>query len=256
MWALAVTGLTMMVILWRWLRSGLAWRDFLGLGVANMYARLWHRGRSNGPAPFPAEGPALVISNHTCSADPMFLLSWSRRVVSFVVAREHYHLCRPIHRILAWLHCVPVTRGGLDVCAARNALRRLDEGRILCIFPEGNLSGVARNRLRPGKAGVALLALRRRVPVYPVYIAGGPRTEKLLRSWVYPSKVPVRVFYGPPIDLSAYHDRPLNRKTLEEVTAYLMQQVAALRPRFSNHKRGSHDCIQPRGIDSQTLCPL
>jgi 4a-hydroxytetrahydrobiopterin dehydratase len=160
----------------------------------------------------------------------MFLLSWSNRLLSFVVAREHFRLSAITHGILTWLRCVPVTRGGQDACAARTALRRLREDCVLCIFPEGNLSGVARNHLRPGRAGVALLALRSRVPVFPVYIAGGPRTIKLLRSWLFPSPEPVQVVYGPRVDLSAYYGHPINRKTLEEVTAYIMRHVAALDP--------------------------
>jgi hypothetical protein len=40
----------------------------------------------------------------------------------------------------------------------------------------------------------------------------------------------VRVYYGPPVDLSAYYGLPINRKILEEVTAFLMERVGALRP--------------------------
>jgi 1-acyl-sn-glycerol-3-phosphate acyltransferase len=230
MWALALVLAAAVAALVRWRWSGLPFHEFLAMGVARGYAALWHRTRCNRPAPFPPRGPAIVISNHTCSADPMFLLAGSNRLLSFVVAREHFNLCGPVRRLLGMMDCVPVIRGGHDACAARTGLRRLAQGRILCVFPEGNLSGVAKNRLRPGKPGAAFLALRSRVPVYPVYIAGGPRTEKLVRAWLVPSRVPVRVVYGDPVDLSAYYDRPINRKTLEEATAFLMRHVAALRP--------------------------
>jgi len=231
MWALAVAALAAAVDLGFWFRSGLTWRDFWRLRVCRVYSILWHRCRANRRNPFPGEGPAIVVVNHTCSADPMFLLGWTNRPLSFVVAREHFHLSGLAHGILTWLRCVPVTRGGHDAIAARTALRRLSEGCVLCIFPEGNLSGVVRNRLQPGRPGAALIALRSRAPVYPVYIAGGPRTEKLLRSWVYPSRVAVRVIFGQPVDLSCYYGRPINRKTLEEVTALFMRHIAALRPR-------------------------
>jgi 1-acyl-sn-glycerol-3-phosphate acyltransferase len=230
MWAVAVAALAAIAVGVRWSRSGQPLAEFLALGVVRLYAALWHRWRANGPAPFPAAGPGIVIANHTCSADPTFILAGSRRLISFLVAREHYNVSRVSRRILDWLRCVSVTRNGQDVCAIRAALRRLQEGRLVGVFPEGNLSGVTRGQIRPGRAGVALLALRSGAPVFPVYIAGGPRTEKLLPSWVFPSKVAVRVVYGPAVDLSAFHGRRLNRKTLEEVTAYLMDHVAALRP--------------------------
>jgi pterin-4a-carbinolamine dehydratase/1-acyl-sn-glycerol-3-phosphate acyltransferase len=228
MWALAVLAVIAAVLLVRWRRSGLTLDVYLCLAVVRFYTGLWHRWSSNGTAPLPAEGPAILIANHTCSADPTFLVSGCRRLISFLVAREHYNIFAPTRRLLDYMGGVPVTRDGKDAGAVRAALRRLKEGRVLGVFPEGNLSGVAKNRLRPGKAGVALLALRSRAPVYPAYIAGGPRTEKLVQSWLLPSRRPVRVTFGPPVDLSAYYDRPVDRALLEEVTALLMGRIAAL----------------------------
>ena len=57
--------------------------------------------------------------------------------------------------------------------------------------------GFARPEQVAGKPGMAMLALRANVPVYPVYIAGGPRTDQLLESWLLPSARGVRVTVGP-----------------------------------------------------------
>jgi 1-acyl-sn-glycerol-3-phosphate acyltransferase len=96
------------------------------------------------------------------------------------------------------------------------------------LFPEGNLSGVGRNRMVHAKPGAALLALRSRAPVIPVAIRGGPRTHKLLYSWLMPSPRATRAVFGKPIDLSAYYDRPRNRQTLEEVRDVIQRHVAEL----------------------------
>ncbi len=221
------------VLLVRWRRSGQPFLHFICLPLSRAYAQLWHRWTSNGMAPVPRQGRAILISNHTCSADPMFLQSGFNRLPCYLTSREHYNAHRALRWVLDSLSCVPVVRNGRDTGAALRALRRLQEGHLLCIFPEGNLSGVARGRLRSGKHGAALLALRTRAPVYPAYIHGGPRTEKLLLSWVWPPPGHVRVIYGPPIDLSAYYDRPRTRLVLEEVTALLMERVEVLQPRSS-----------------------
>src|SRR5206468_415427 len=126
--------------------------------------------------------------------------------------------------------CVPVGRDGRDPVAARKALRQLLAGRAVGLFPESNLAGVARDRLRPGKHGAAFLALASGAPVYPVYIAGGPRTHRLLRAWLWPSRKAVRVFFGPEVDLSAYRGRRRTRAVLEEVTQLLMRRIEALKP--------------------------
>ncbi len=104
----------------------------------------------------------------------------------------------------------------------------LAQGELVCLFPEGNLSGVALDRCRHAKPGVAFLALISRLPVYPVHIAGGPRTDQLLKSWILPTKKAVHVTFGKPVVLTQFYDRPLTRPHIEEVTAYLMKHVAKL----------------------------
>ena len=168
------------------------------------------------------------MSNHTCSADATFLLAASNRTIGFLVAYEHFNVHPFAHAILKHLNCVPVTRTGQDPLALRRALRNLKRGELVGLFPEGNLSGVALNRQRPAKAGAAFLALSSRLPVYPVYISGGPRTDQLLDSWVKPTRRAVHVTIGSPVDLTAYYERPWNRVLFEEVTALLMAKIAAL----------------------------
>jgi 1-acyl-sn-glycerol-3-phosphate acyltransferase len=225
---LAVAVLVALLLGWRWLRSGRTLLEAFGLDVARLYAHLWFRW-SGGRSPLPAEGPAIVVANHTCSADPAFLLANAPRLFGFLTSREHYHVHPLIRRLLDYLGCVPVTRNGRDGTAARGALRRLAQGRIVCVFPEGNLSGVARGRPRAARHGAAYLALRSRAPVYPASISGGPHTDRLLRAWLWPRGKSVRVRFGPPVDLSAYYGHPYDRRLLEEVTNLLMARVLALR---------------------------
>lgn len=183
------------------------------------------------------QGAAIVISNHTSSVDPVLILAGCNRLLSFLVSREHFKLHPVTHWALCYSGCVPVTRSGQDPTGLLRALRRLAQGGIVSLFPEGNLSGVSLNRLRPGKPGMALLALHSRVPVYPVFISGGPRTERLLNSWLFPSAKAVRVIFGKPVDLSDYYDQPRTRRVIHAVTCLLMEKIGELDPK--RHKRGS-----------------
>ena len=247
--AAAAVFLAYLLLRWRW--SGRPMLESLALDFARLYASLWHRW-SGRRSPLAAQGPAILVSNHTCSADPAFLLAGSPRLFGFLASRAHYNLHPLTRKLLNWMGCVPVTRNGRDAAAARAALRRLAEGKVLCVFPEGNLSGVRRGRLRAAKHGVAFLALASRAPVYPAYIAGGPRTEKLLQAWLWPWGRAVRVHYGPPADLSPYYDKPRTRKLLAEVTEVLMRQVAALAPA----KGGHHEVRNGKRADRKALRPL
>jgi 1-acyl-sn-glycerol-3-phosphate acyltransferase len=213
----------------------MTWAEFAIIRGANAYARLWHRWSANRPCPFPETGPAIVVCSHTCSADPTFLLAVCRRPqLSFIVAHEFYRTHPLVTGVLDTMRCVAVKRGGRDPMALRQALRRLEDGLIVCLFPEGNLSGVARGRSIRAKAGAALLALRTRAPVIPVAIRGGPRTHHLLASWLLPSARGTHAVFGTPIDLSDYYDHPRGRATLEEIRDVIQQKVNAL-ARASSH---------------------
>jgi 1-acyl-sn-glycerol-3-phosphate acyltransferase len=235
MWAVAVCAATAFVAWRRWRRSGLRPGTFLGVGLVYAYARLWHGWRGDHATPLPAKGGALLVANHTCSADPAFLQAGCPRPLSFLIAREYY-LVGGLRRLFEGIECVPVVRDGRDVGSVRTGLRRLRNGRIVCLFPEGGLSNYGRPTLRRAKCGVALLALRSQAPVYPAFVAGGPQCHEVPRAWLWPSRV--RVVFGPPVDLSDYYDRPITRRLLEEVTTLIMNRVEALRPRRPGAREG------------------
>jgi 1-acyl-sn-glycerol-3-phosphate acyltransferase len=227
-WAFVTLAILAAILLINWRRSGRSFGSFVGLGVVRLYARLWHGCTFAAPAAVPATGPALIVVNHTSSPDGCFVQCGCRRGLTFLVAEEFF---RPrLLWIWATTGCVPVSRRGCDIRAARGGLRRLREGRIVVVFPEGTLSG-AGLRPRTPKCGAAFLALHSDAPVYPAFISGGPQHPDVARGWFLPSRRRVRITYGAALDMTPYRNRPITRALLEEVTAFFMAQVAALDPR-------------------------
>jgi 1-acyl-sn-glycerol-3-phosphate acyltransferase len=209
----------------RWRSSGQSFGIFIVSLLVYVYARLWHRLAIDGPGSIPDHGPAIVVANHTCGADSAFLTAASPRPLSFLIADEYGNIPL-LRRLLEAIACVPVRRNGRDVTAVRLSLRRLQHGRAVCVFPEGGLSRAGRDVRPRGKAGVALLALRSGAPVVPALIRGGPQTDAVADAWLRPTRV--RVTLGRPIDLSAYADRDVDRRLLDEVTSLLMHRILAL----------------------------
>ncbi|MDX2036029.1 MAG: lysophospholipid acyltransferase family protein [Isosphaeraceae bacterium] len=200
--------------------------------INRAYCLLVHRLVILNEPQLPDSGPAMLIANHTSGIDHFIVQAGCRRVLGFMIAREFYDVpvgnwfCRA-------LGCIPVKRDGRDGSAAREALRALESGRVLPIFPEGKITRASGREFAEGKLGAAFLAWRSRVPVIPAYIRGTPTVQGVWAAWFTPSRA--RVIYGPPIDLSnlleeSELDRREERVLLEELTLRLMDAIKALRP--------------------------
>lgn len=66
------------------------------------------------------------------------------------------------------MQSIPVDRNGRDIGPTREAIRRLERGDLIGIFPEGGIN--MGEGLREANPGIAFLALKAGVPVIPVYI--------------------------------------------------------------------------------------
>ncbi|ODU01019.1 MAG: acyl-phosphate glycerol 3-phosphate acyltransferase [Planctomycetes bacterium SCN 63-9] len=163
------------------------------------YCGFWHRLESNEIAPLPEQGPAILIANHTCGIDHMLLQAKSRRVLGFMIAQEYYDFW-PCHLFCKLIGCIPVKRDGRDLSATRAALRALEQGRVLPIFPEGKILPTSGEQIGEIKSGAAFLAVHSKAPVIPAYIRGTPRTNLIGQSLYTPSHA--RILFGPPVDFS------------------------------------------------------
>jgi 1-acyl-sn-glycerol-3-phosphate acyltransferase len=151
--------------------------------------------------------------------------------MSFLIAEEYFNI-PVVSRIFRYTRCIRVARHGQEVTSVRLALRHLEEGRLLCLFPEGSLSGAGRGRLRRGRCGAALLALRSGAPIYPAFIFGGPQHTNVPRAWLLPSRR--GILFGRPIYLKDYLGRRIDRRLIEQIGALLMAQLVALDPTKPN----------------------
>jgi 1-acyl-sn-glycerol-3-phosphate acyltransferase len=110
------------------------------------------------------------------------------------------------------------------MASAREALRRLQAGKLVAVFPEGGIN--LGKGLREASPGIAWLALRAKVPVYPVFIHGSPQGTDMVEPFLGTARV--RVIYGDPIDLSGYEGQRKSHELLAEVTDLLMRRLAEL----------------------------
>lgn len=213
-------------------RSG--WQLWLLNVISRYYTPFFFRQRITADCPLPADGGALVLANHRSPVDPMLIFSSSPmkrtgyeiRRVEFLTAVEYCDLGGPLGFITKHMHVIPVARSGRDMGPVKEALRRIRDGKLVGVFPEGRIN--TGTGLLPGSPGIAWLAMHSRAPVYPVFIHNAP--QPLGGSMVAPFVTFCRsdVSFGEAIDLSAYYGRRINQELLDEITELLMTRLARL----------------------------
>src|SRR5262245_18935967 len=148
-------------VLW-WKRSPLTLGQTLLWSANYLIARLIWDTRVEGELPM--HSGAVIVVNHRSSVDPAFIQTCIRRVVYWMVARE-YCETPGLGWLLRTFQVIPVGRGGVDTAATKLAIRLAQDGGLVGMFPEGRINETHDPILLPGRPGVALVALKARVPI-------------------------------------------------------------------------------------------
>jgi len=153
--------------------TGLVWRCVV------LYCRFWHRlqlrGREHVPAGEGAHQGLIVISNHTGALDPLLLQCGCPFFIRWMMASEQ--MTPRLGRVWEWIRVIPVDRDGKDTGPLREAIRHVQAGGAVGIFPEGRIT-VPPGEIRPFLPGAGLLVTRTKAPVLVAWIRGTPDTNE------------------------------------------------------------------------------
>jgi 1-acyl-sn-glycerol-3-phosphate acyltransferase len=144
---------------------------------------------------FPAQGRAIVVSNHISWMDPLVLgAALEERQIYFMAKKELFE--KPfVGKFIQRLDAFPVDRGGSDRKALRRALELLEEEKVVGIYPEGTRT--ESGEMQPWQPGVALIASKSKAPLVPVAIFETREIFEGRRG--FPTGRPLRVVFGEPI---------------------------------------------------------
>jgi 1-acyl-sn-glycerol-3-phosphate acyltransferase len=167
----------------------------------------------------PATGGVILAANHQSYLDPVLVAVHLRRPVSFMAKSELF-----TNPYFGWfirtLHAYPVRQGEGDVGAMKETIRRLQEGHMLNIYPEGTRTQTG--EIGPMEKGIALVIRKAGVPVVPVAIAGSFAAWPAGRSVFHAH--PIRVMYGKPMNLSDMKSEQILRE-LESALRMVQAQL-------------------------------
>src|SRR5437016_736985 len=160
---------------------------------------------------------------------------WTRIVgLCFVPTRDFFPLPL-LGFLLRAVDAFPADRNRADRRTIRTAIKRLKNGRIVGLFPEGGIRDGARSllegaALRPGASTLGHIA---GVPILPCVIIGSDRLYSK-RRWLPLRRTPIWIAFGNPIPHFPDLEKSTARACIErELATAFTLLYAELREKFS-----------------------
>jgi len=175
---------------------GKTWLNYID-GLNSLFCKYYHRLQYT-PIDLPAQGAAIVVANHLSGLDGLLVIAATRRPLRFLIAREDYERFG-----LTWLFratgSIPVDRSRHPEIALRAALRALEAGEVIALFPQGRM--ILPGETRKLKRGAFWLAQKTNTPIYPAFMSGIAGVGHIFRGILWRSHA--KLVSYPPLDWRA-----------------------------------------------------
>ena len=160
--------------------------------------------------------PYIIMANHRSFADPMALAIKVKRYEIRFIGKRELAKGKLKNWLFSGLHMIMVSRHATDMAAMRQCMQTLKEGHILGIFPEGTRHQP--EMMQEVESGTAIIALRARVPLLPVYIDGKIRPFHI-----------THIYYGKPMELDDLYAQGVNNDTAHQLCQRIHDVFYAMR---------------------------
>lgn len=201
-------------------------KTFAVAPATRLLFRPWVKGLGN----VPAEGAAILASNHLSVSDSVFMPAMLKRQVHFLAKKDYFTGAGPkgwiTRKFFEATNQLPMDRSGGEASlrSLDAGLEALREGRLLGIYPEGTRS--PDGRLHRGKIGVAKLALASGAPVVPIAMIGTHQAQPIGRT--LPRIRRIGMIFGEPLDFSDRAEGVTDARVLRAVTDEIMEAIRRL----------------------------
>jgi len=198
----------------------------------------------------PKKGGFILLCNHQCFLDPMFVVVPVNRICVFA-ARDSLFKVPVFGWIFRIYNCIPIKRNHADIGAIRDCIEKLKRNCGLVLYPEGTRTADGKiDRLKPG---FTLLAKKAGVPIIPVVIDGAfecwPRTKMMF------SRGEVSIQYGKrinPQEIAAESDKEF----MSDLTEKMRQMQTELRKKVGREPFDYQNDQSPSQAAPQIISPI
>lgn len=161
----------------------------------------------------PKEGPILIVGNHKHIYDQCLTIMATKRVIHYMAKKEYFD------GKMAWFFklvgCIPVDRSIKDHNATEKALKVLNSGGAIGLFPEGTRNKTKDVFLLPFKFGTVSMAKKTNATIIPFGLTG---------DYKFRSKN-LTIRYGTPFKVGDMDLEDANKKLYEEVERLMRENL-------------------------------
>lgn len=213
----------------------------IGTSVVVPLLNLVSKHHWRGGEKIPATGPVIVASNHVSYLDVLFLTHFLYRNgrAPRYIGKEGVFKTPIIGKIVLAAGQIPVVRESKDAAKALEyAVKTLESGHLLGVYPEGTLTRDPDGWPMIAKTGLVRLAIMTKTPIVPIAQWGSqivmPTYEKKIK--LFP-RTSINIIVGAPLDLSHWYGRESEQEALTEATAFVMRAITDLLEELRGEKR-------------------
>lgn len=173
------------------------------------------------------KGKMILACNHQSNADAFVIASTLyKRRYRFMCKKEAFEQNKFVGWLLKKLGAYPINRGANDISAIKNTFKYLNEGKAICMFPEG--TRISNEEGGEVKTGLAMIALKTKSPIVPCIIVKKPRLFR-----------PNKMVVGKAFNLSEmdeFKDKKVDKELIEKATVYITEVFDKLRASNKKNK--------------------
>jgi len=190
--------------------------------INRSFCRFWHR-LSHQQHILP-DGPIILVGNHLCGLDPLLIQAAVNRPLSFLMAREYYQAMHYLRRGFDMVGAIPVSPGGANRHALRQAIAVVQSGNALCLFPEGAANPpIPLHRIMPG---AALIAHTTGAAIIPFRVSGVWPFDHINLWEPFYRRCRAKVIIGTPFQLS---NTETGKQGIHDDTKIIRHAILSLR---------------------------
>lgn len=175
----------------------------------------------------PVKGGVIIAPNHISYLDPPLIGAVMPRRATFMARKGLFNI--PLLGFFIKYFALPVDREKPHPSTIKEIVKRLKNGELFVIFPEGKRS--ESGKLQEGKRGTGTIARLSNAVIVPALITGSNKALPFNARWL--KRARISIAFGAPIrlsDINAGGDHPS-----ENITKAIMYKIGELKKRHADN---------------------